>query len=136
MSLLNNEQKVFNPSCGNELRIIIDIPREEVFEFVLEPNNTPRWIDFISEESIDTEQIGIGTIYSNDFGQLKVSDYERNVYFELNDEDKPYQRSYSFRKVDEDTTEIIYFECMTDGSELQEPFDKKHFEVLKEILEN
>ena len=138
MSLLNNENKVQNKEVvisSNEIHIIINKSQSEVFEYMLEPKNTPKWIDFIKSETIDTEQIDVGTIYTNDFGTLTVTDYERNVYFELTDQDEKYQCSYSFKKIDDDTTEVIYFEAMLDGSELVEPFDAKYFEVLKELIE-
>lgn len=120
---------------ANEIRIIINKVQNKVFEYVLEPKNIPKWIDFIQHEKIDTKQINIGTKYINDFGILVVTDYERNIYFELTDEDEKYQCSYSFKKIDDKRTEIIYFECMLDDSELDKPFNKKYFENLKKLLE-
>lgn len=136
MELLNNKNEdVETLISSNEIRVTINKPHDKVFEFTLEPKNTPKWIDLITSETVDTEQIGIGTIYTNDFGILTVTDYERNLYFELTNEKTTYQCSYSFKKIDDDTTEIIYFEAMLDGSELDEPFNLKHFEKLKKIME-
>ena len=119
----------------NEIRIRIQKPRDEVFEYTLEPNNRHLWCRNIEHEEVDTEQIGIGTKYTNNFGVLTVTDYERNVYFELTEESTQYQCSYSFRNIDDTETEIIYFESMLEGSDLIEPFDEDYFEVLKDILE-
>jgi len=119
----------------NEIRIVIRKPRDEVFEYVLEPSNTHNWCRNIEHEEVDTEQIGIGTKYSNNFGILTVTDYERNVYFELTEELTQYQCSYSFRNISDNETELIYFESMLDGSDLIEAFDEDYFEVLKDILE-
>ncbi len=127
------ERKINNYS--NEIRITINKPSKKVFEFVLEPNNTHLWCKDIKQETIDTEQIGLNTIYINNFGKLRVTDYERNVYFELSEIDTEYQCSYSFKKIDENTTELIYFEGMLDGSELSDVMDFEDFEKLKELLE-
>lgn len=120
---------------SNEIRIEINQVREKVFEFTLEPKNTPKWCVNIEHEEIDTDQIGIGTKYKNDFGELEVTDYEQNVYFELTEIGTQYQCSYSFRKIDDEHTELIYFEGMLDGSKLLEPMDIASFENLKEVLE-
>lgn len=133
--LLNKDKKDFKNKHSNEIRIIINKPRHEVFEFVLEPNHKHLWCTDINEEVVNTEQIGLGALYHNDFGSLEVSDYERNVYFELSELGSEYQCSYSFRKVDEDTTELIYFEGMLDGSDLGRLMEVQNFERLKEILE-
>lgn len=119
----------------NEIRIIINAPSNEIFEFVLEPENTPKWIEGAGTKTVNTEQIGLGTIYSNDIGEWVVSDYDRNKFFELSDESIYYSCSYSFRKIDEENTELIYFESHSDGSALEHPMERKNFEKLKEILE-
>ncbi len=119
----------------NEIKVNIDIPVEAVFEFTLEPANTSRWIDAIEEETVNTKQIGLGTIYSNSYGNLEVTDYELNRFLELTNQKTGYQCSYSFRKIDNDTTEIIYFEQMLDGSKLTEPMKIESFKKLQEILE-
>lgn len=119
----------------NEIKVNIDIPVEAVFEFTLEPANTSRWIDAIEEETVNTKQIGLGTIYSNSYGNLEVTDYELNRFLELTNQKTGYQCSYSYKKISDDATQITYFECMQDGSELIEPMEQKSFQKLKELLE-
>ena len=119
----------------NEIRIEIERPIKDVFEYTLEPQNKSIWCSIITEESVDTEQIGITSIYRNNLGSFKVSDYERNIFLELMSLDEKFQCSYSFRKIDDNTTELIYFEAMLDGSDLTEAMDKKYFKKLKELLE-
>ncbi len=122
-------------SSSNEIRITIEVPREKVFEFTLEPENTPKWCQGIDREEVDTEQIGLGSKYTNSSGEFEVTDYERNVYFELSKIGSEYQCSYSYRKIDDEATELIYFEGMLDGSDLDEPMELESFEKLKELLE-
>lgn len=119
-----------------EIRIEIVAAHRTVFEFTLEPGNTPKWVTGVSKETVDTEQIGLGTIYSNEYRKLRVTDYERDFFFELSDEETGYQCSYTFHKIDDEHTELVYFECMQDGSELAEPMKQEYFETLKALLEN
>ena len=119
----------------NEIRIEISVAQDELFEFTVEPLNTPKWIEGAGKGTVDTEQIGLGTIYTNSIGQWEVTDYERNVFFELTDKATGYSCSYSYRKIDENTTELVYFESMEDGSDLIAPMEEKHFQKLKELLE-
>ena len=133
--LLNNEPIEPQNKKTNEIRIVINKPSVEVFEFTIEPNHKHEWCHNIEHEEVDKEQIGIGTVYTNNFGKLEITDYERNVYFELTDDVTQYQCSYSFRNMNDLSTEIIYFESMLDGSDLLEPMDEDYFVNLKEILE-
>jgi len=119
-----------------EIRIIINASCDEIFEFTVEPTNTPKWIEGAGEETIDTKQILIGTKYSNDIGTWEVTDYDKDVFFELTNKETGYSCSYSYRRIDDNTTELTYFESMEDGSELTEPMKEEHFEKLKILLEN
>lgn len=120
----------------NEIRITIIAPISEVFEFTLEPQNTKQWVTDSVEMKTDTNQINLGTKYINKFITREVTDYDCNRFIELSDIDGSYVCSYSFRKIDDEATEIIFFESHDDGSELEYPLDQKNFEKLKELLEN
>ena len=119
----------------NEIRITIESPPEKVFEYTIEPKNTPLWIDSARIETVDTEQINLGTNYINNYGVLTVTDYDRNKFFELINQKTGYVCSYSYRKVNDNETELIYFEYMQDESKLADPMKQESFHKLKEILE-
>lgn len=119
----------------NELRITIKAPPEIVFEYTLEPKNTPLWVEEAIEMKTDTNQINLGTKYSNEFIIREVIDYDHNKFIELADVDGVYSCSYSFRKIDEGNTELVFFESNSDGSELEYPIEADCFKKLKEILE-
>lgn len=119
----------------NEIRTIINIPQDELFEYTIEPSNTKHWVEGSIEMKTDTDQIGLGTKYSNEHITREVIDYERDKFLELADMDRNYSCSYTFRKIDDDSTELIFFESHNDGSELTYPIEADCFEKLKEILE-
>ena len=57
---------------SNKLTVRISKPISEVFDFTISPYNTPWWVDFIAEETIDEKEIKLGTIYKNkDKGKTK-----------------------------------------------------------------
>jgi len=119
----------------NEIRITIKAPPEEVFEYTIEPKNTHLWVKGAGKETVDTQQIGLGTKYINNYGVLTVTDYDRDKFFELTNNETEYLCSYSYRKISDQETELIYFEYMKNGSELSDPMKQKSFNKLKEILE-
>ena len=118
----------------NEIRIIIDASCRDVFEFTLEPKNTPQWIDDVEEETISTQQIALGTIYSNSFGNMEVTDYERDKFFELTNKKTGVICSHSYRPINDTQTELTYFEYVQDGSELPGEMKHSYFEKLKELF--
>jgi len=123
----------------NKITVVIDKPIDEVFEFTTNPKNTHLWIPFISEEVADEYPPKINTEYRNrrnntDWNKYKVVDFEKNKVFILfNSEDK-YFVKYSYRKLDDNKTEMEYFEWMIEG-ELSSPFTEDIFGNLKKVME-
>lgn len=115
--------------------MVIRAPKKKLFEFIVEPKNTHLWFASIEKESVDTDQINLGTKYTNNKGLFEVTDYEKDVFIEHTETKTGYQRSYSFRGIDDANTEVVYFEATFDDSELSDPFKVKYFEKLKELLE-
>ena len=67
--------------------------------------------------------------------QSPTTDYEKNKFFELTDPNKGYICSYTYRET-EGTTELIYFEYMEKGEDLEAPLNKESCNRLKELIEN
>ena len=124
----------------NKLTIVINRPVEEVFEFTTNPKNTHLWIPSIDEEVADEYPPKIGTQYRNrgngsDWNVYKVLEFENNRLFTLTDEENNYVVKYSYKKLDDNNTEMEYFEWMNNG-ELSSPFTMDIIESLKEVMEN
>jgi len=123
-----------------KITIIINKPIEEVFGFTLNPKNTPLWISSIKEEVTNEFPPKIGTLYKNrgdgpDWTIYKVTEFEQNKSFTLTKQDGNYSVRYTFKHIDDNTTEIEYFEWVNEG-ELEEPFTKEILEKLKSVMEN
>lgn len=122
-----------------ENKLIINIRKsaEEIFNFTLDPKNTPLWIDSIIEENIDTSNVGIGTIYTNvdREGQQQsyiVSQFEKDKLFQLDSTTSSYHVRYIFTPVSDKETRLEYFEW--DESGLANPFKQEVLEKLRTVL--
>lgn len=62
------------------LLITINRPTEEVFAFVTNPNNTPKWIEAIDHEEVNESPIKLGTIYRNRSSNGKWSEYQMTSF--------------------------------------------------------
>jgi len=117
-----------------KLKIIINKPVKEVYEFTTNPKNTPLWISSIKEEIAEYPP-KIGTVYKNrgDAWQYyKVVELEQDQVFTLSDGN--YHVRYTYRKLSESQTELEYCEWMEDG-ELEHPFTEDVLKKLKSVME-
>lgn len=122
----------------NKLIVRIKKPLYRVFELTINPDFTPEWIDFVEEEKAEYP-IKVGTMYRNRrkdsaWNEYIVSDFIENKVFELKSLNSPFVVRYTYERISDEETELTYHEWMTDG-ELAEPFEMRHLEKLKEILE-
>lgn len=123
----------------NKLTIKINRPKSSVFDFTIEPDSTPLWIDFVASEKVDTRPIKLGTIYKNTGKDGKentyfVSQFVEGEVFELQSMPAGYTVRYTYTGISETETELEYFEWVDEG-ELETPFTQNHLEKLKSIME-
>jgi hypothetical protein len=121
------------------LRIKVNKPIEAVFEFVINPNNTPRWIDSIVYEEADSDPVTHGTTFRNQDskGQINVytvTRYEPPRVFQLDALHQDYKLRYTFTPISENETELEYYEWSESG-QLHAPFMQKIIDKLKEVME-
>ncbi len=122
------------------LHIKVERPVDEVFMFAINPENTPKWIDSITKEITNEWPVKVGSIYKNldtngIWSEYMVLEFKENKLFTLKRSDGNYHVQYKFTKIDDNTTNLEYYEWMKDG-ELESPFSLEPLKILKQIIEN
>ncbi len=122
----------------NKISIVINRPASEVFDFVINPENTPKWIDSLVKEEVNEQPIKRGTIYRNvnkagEWSEYEMVEFEKDKSFVMKDKGSTYHVKYILEPLGNGVTELTYFEWMTEG-ELSNPFTKAVLEKLKTIL--
>src|SRR6266571_4852348 len=118
-----------------KLSIQINKPASEIFTFTLNPANTPRWVNSIVNEEVSELPTKLGTIYRNigqngKWNSYTVTEFEDNRMFVLTSKDNNYHCRYTFRPIDENTTEFEYYEWVDKGI-LEDPFTPNILEKLR-----
>ena len=124
----------------NKITIIINKPIKKVFEFTTNPKNTPLWITSINEEIAEEYPPKINTRYKNrgkdyNWDFYKVLEYKENKAFILSDLNENYKVKYTYKKLNDNQTEMEYFEWMKKGK-LNNPFTEDILLKLKSVMEN
>src|SRR4051812_5635124 len=114
---------------SKKLTIKIDKPVSEVFEFVTNPENTPKWIDFMAHEETNEWPAKLGTVYKNqnqegEWGEYDMTKFEQDKMFVMSKRDSGYHVRYRIKPLGEDSCELEYYEWMDEGE--LDPFPIKH----------
>lgn len=122
----------------NRLTIQINAPIESVFQFTVNPANTPKWISHIVEEQASEWPPVVGTTYRNrieggEWSEYIVDEIEENRFFELASKSSSYHVRYTYTEVNSGT-ELEYFEWMDDG-DLDGVFEQSVLVKLKDVIE-
>ena len=122
------------------LKIIINKSAKDVFDFYINPNNTPLWINSIVKEETSDWPIKVGTIYknkgiSNTWNEYVVTQLKDGELFELAMKNSSYHVRYTHKVIDDTSTELTYYEWV-DSGELEEPFTMEILQKLKTLLES
>lgn len=122
-----------------KLIIRINKSAATVFQFVLDPKNTPLWVDSIVKEEMNETTAKVGTVYrnvnkDNIWSEYLVTQYEQDKIFEFVASDKNYHVKYTLTPISTSSCELEYFEWVENG-ELEVPFTIQVLEKLKGLLE-
>lgn len=124
---------------NNKLTIQINRPVDVVFKFTITPPNSTPWIPGIVVEKTNEFPVKIGTVYSlkNDVGNwsvVTVVAIKENELVEWVSEDENYHCRYRLKKLNNNSTELEYFEWVNKGK-IAAPFTDKILSGLKTVLE-
>ena len=123
----------------NILKIVINRPSNDIFDFLLNPENSNKWLDGVVEERTNEHPVKLGTIFENRddlnsdvWTRYKVSYYDYGKEFEfINDN---YTVRYILETLEDGKTEMTITEWVKED-ELPEPMTMAPFEKLKRLLE-
>jgi hypothetical protein len=123
-----------------KLVVLINKHAKIIFDFVLNPHNTPLWIESLVEEQTNEYPTKKGTVYRNqnkngEWSEYTVIEFEKDTMFVMKKNDNSYSVRYTLKPIDKNTTELEYYEWAENG-ELDDPFSQEILEKLKEVLEN
>ena len=123
----------------NKLTISIRKSVQQVFAFLLDPANSPRWVDGFVQEETSEWPVREGTIYRNKnkegvWNEYTITSFEDNKTFIMKMKDGNYHVQYTLTPVSETETVLEYFEWVIRGT-LSEPFTQDVLMKLKIILE-
>ncbi|MFH0889770.1 MAG: SRPBCC family protein [Candidatus Aenigmatarchaeota archaeon] len=123
----------------NKIVIEIDCPCPKVFEFTVNPANTPSWINTVVCEETNESHIRLGTEYKNlnkqgKWTEYQVTRFELNKAFELKQKNGSYYVRYTYEPISDNKTKLTYFEWVDEG-DLEEPLSPVVLEKLKKVIE-
>jgi len=120
-----------------KLSISINRPVHEVFDFSINPKNTPKWIDDIAKEEVSEKPSKLGTVYKyqNLEGQwieYEMTTFEPDRMYVLSAKDYNDHIKYTFTPLGDNQCELEYHEWVdNDGS----PFTKEIQQKIQELLQ-
>lgn len=120
------------------LKITINKPAKVVFDFTLNPKNTPKWVDAIVFEQTNEWPPKAGTVYRNqdtdgEWREIKLTALEPDKVFVMSESDGFHIR-YTFTPLTTNSTELECYLWM-DSGELKHTFNIEALEKLKQVVE-
>ncbi|MEK7533573.1 MAG: SRPBCC family protein [Patescibacteria group bacterium] len=127
------------PLKKNKLTITIKKSVSEVFAFLLDPANSPRWIDSFVYEETSEWPVKEGTIYRNknrqgEWNEYTVTSFEQDKTFILKMGDGNYHVQYTFLPISKTETQMEYYEWVIRDM-LAEPYTQEALMKLKTVVE-
>lgn len=114
--------------------ITINVPARELFDFTLNPENTPKWVGGVVYEEASEYPPQVGTIYRNksDDGtwiELEVVALKVGSMFEMRKVGDNHRVRYTFRSVGDSQCELEY-RVVVDGGEISQRFSRENIQSI------
>lgn len=124
---------------SNTIIIVINKSPKEIFDFTLNPDNTPKWIDSIIKEEIDIQPPKLESVYKNVnkqgiWSEYHITEFTYSIMFTMTSKDGNYHVRYTFTPISSQTTSLEYYEWVNKG-DLPEPFTADILKKLKQVIE-
>jgi len=99
--------------------IKINKPVNKVFEFAINPENTPKWVEAVVKEETNERPTKLGTIYRNqdadgNWAEFEITDFEEGKMFEMTKRDDNHHVKYTFMP-EGDATLLEYCVWVSEG---------------------
>lgn len=117
---------------------------QKVFDFTVNPNNTPLWINTVIEEKTDSKTINLGTRYYQlvklPKGKIEkscavITGFVENEFIEFSYIGTTYKCSYSYVSTEKGTILTYYEEAMKD-EDLENFMTESSMDYLKALLDH
>ena len=123
-----------------KLKIQINRSASTVFEFCMNPKNTPKWVDSIIEEKTNEQPVKLGSVYKNTsdgkkWNEYTLTEFEKDKMFTMTAKDGNYKVKYTITPLNDNSCELEYYEWTKKG-DLETPFTIKPLQKLKKLTEN
>lgn len=124
---------------SNKLTVKLNKPAGDVFAFVTNPKNSPKWMDFIVYEESSDYPPKVGTSYRNkdtdgQWYDYEVTAVEKDKLFELSQAEWGFHVRYTLTPVGANSTKFDFHEWV-DKDELDELEKQETLERLKKVIE-
>src|SRR5882672_9615468 len=123
-----------------KVTITINRPAHEAFDFTINPENTPKWIDGIVKEQANETPTKLGTIYRNQghdgrWREFIITDFEPGVLFAMSEKGNNIHVKYTFKPLNYKQCELEY--CVwVDSGDLEEPFTQGNLQNILQKLKD
>lgn len=116
-------------------KIQISRTSREVFDFTINPDNTPKWVAGVAKEQTNESPTKLGTIYKSQgqdgsWVEFVITDFEDGLMFELTKQDDSHHVKYALASLSDGSCELEYCVWVEEG-EVSERFSP---EAIKTIL--
>lgn len=117
--------------------ITINRPAHDIFEFTLDPDNTPKWVPSVVREIANERPARLGTVYRNqdaqgDWTEFEIAAIEPDSRFVMSKQGDDIHVIYDLRPLGDDRCELVY-SVRSENDQLGERFTPQ---VLHDIIKN